>query len=134
MRYGLDEQGSEIRFPVGKRFSCLRDIHRTGSAELVTLAVMLCFLFGKYVVRISAGTPVLSVYPYMADNTVNQDNIIYSCAGSHPALCVMGTVVPFFGTVRPGCQAYHSSPSSAQNKNVWTNISVPYVFYDFMLN
>jgi hypothetical protein len=39
-------------------------------------------------------------------------------SGAHPASCTMGTVGPFpGGKARPGCDADHSPPSSAEVEN-----------------
>jgi hypothetical protein len=41
-------------------------------------------------------------------------------SGAHPASCTMGTGRPFTGAkVRPGRDADHSPPSSAEVENVW---------------
>jgi hypothetical protein len=48
---------------------------------------------------------------------------------SHPASYTMGTEVLFRGVKRPGLEADHSSPSSAEVKNEWSYTSTPpYVF------
>jgi hypothetical protein len=42
---------------------------------------------------------------------------VQNCSGAHPASYPMGTRVFFLGIKRPGCEADHSSPSSAEVKD-----------------
>jgi hypothetical protein len=44
-------------------------------------------------------------------------------SGAHPASYPMGTVGSFPGVKRPGREADHSSPSSAEVKNAWSYTS-----------
>jgi hypothetical protein len=46
-------------------------------------------------------------------------------SGAHPASCPMGTRGYFHGMKRPGSEADHSPPSSAEVKNVWSYASTP---------
>jgi hypothetical protein len=54
--------------------------------------------------------------------------------GAQPASYPMGTGVSFSGVKRPGCEADHSPPSSAEVKNAWSYTSTPqYVFMEWCL-
>jgi hypothetical protein len=52
----------------------------------------------------------------------------------HPASYPMGTGTLSLGVKRPGCEADHSLPSSAEVKNAWSYTSTPqYVFMAWCL-
>jgi hypothetical protein len=54
---------------------------------------------------------------------------VQKSSGAHPASYSMGTGVPSLGAKRPGREADHSPPSSAEVKNAWKYTSIPqYVF------
>jgi hypothetical protein len=46
-------------------------------------------------------------------------------SGAHPASYPMGIVDSFLGVKRPGREADHSGPSSAEVKNAWSYTSTP---------
>jgi hypothetical protein len=48
-------------------------------------------------------------------------------SGAHPASYPVGTRGFFPGVKRPGREADHSTPSSAEVKNVWSYISTPLI-------
>jgi hypothetical protein len=79
--YGLDDQGSRVRYPAGAGNFSLHHRVQNGS-------------------------------------------------GAHPASYTMGTRDSFPGVKRPGREADHSPPSSAEVKNAWSYISTPQ--YAFM--
>jgi hypothetical protein len=49
----------------------------------------------------------------------------YTDSGAHPASYPMGTRGSFPGVKRPGREADHSPPYSAEVKNVWSYTSTP---------
>jgi hypothetical protein len=66
--------------------------------------------------------------------TSAKDNVVYQKLrhnkpwfGAHPASYPMGTRGSFPGVKRPGCEAYHSPPSSAEVKNVWIYTFTPLI-------
>jgi hypothetical protein len=75
---------------------------------------------------VSRGTPLSTVSDYGLDwfdprqkkKEFSSTLCVQTGSGAHPASCTMGTGGPFQeGEVRPGRDADHSPPSSAQFKN-----------------
>jgi hypothetical protein len=53
-------------------------------------------------------------------NDFSSSLCVQTCSGAHPASCTMGTVGSFPGAkARPGRDADHSPPSSAEVENEW---------------
>jgi hypothetical protein len=51
-------------------------------------------------------------------NDISSSLCVQTCSGAHPASCTMGTGGPFpGGKARPGRDADHSPPSSAEVRN-----------------
>jgi hypothetical protein len=58
---------------------------------------------------------------------------VQSGFGAYPVSCLMGTGAPSPRVKRPGREADHSPPSSAEVKNAWSYTSIPPVFMAWYL-